>query len=70
MEKIVRYNNRKLYHPTTRSYVTYDTLSKWDSQGTAFVVTDHVTKNDLTTIIRARLTLHNATKDFYLQKRS
>ncbi len=44
----VKYKNRKIYSKETARYVTLDYLAKQVRSGFKVVVTDNVTKNDVT----------------------
>jgi polyhydroxyalkanoate synthesis repressor PhaR len=51
---ITRYQNRKLYDPLTKSYVTLESLARLIGEGQDVQVLDQKTGEDLTTQVLAR----------------
>jgi polyhydroxyalkanoate synthesis repressor PhaR len=54
---IKRYENRKLYDPQARAYVTLADLSRMVAQGADIKVVDQKTGEDLTTLVLAQVVL-------------
>lgn len=54
---IKRYENRKLYYPHARAYVTLADLSRMVAQGGEIHVVDQKTGEDLTTLVLAQVVL-------------
>lgn len=57
MRLIKRYNNRKLYDTTTRTYITLEGLREFVLEGEEIKVVDNDTEEDLTTVILSQLIL-------------
>jgi polyhydroxyalkanoate synthesis repressor PhaR len=57
MRLIKRYNNRKLYDTTTRTYITLEGLRNFVVEGEEIKVVDNDTDDDLTTVVLSQMIL-------------